>query len=170
MATPPLFTPSTRPARTPPREEGSAATIVVGFDGSETSWSALWWACGEAARLGGRAIAVYVTCTTTTAAATAALVAGFDAGGYTIAMARCDADRAAELKAELARRTADVGLHVSFLHVQGHTADQLTRIAREARADVIAVGRSTKLRHQLAGSLGHGLSRSRKAPIVVIVP
>lgn len=108
MTTPPLPTRSTRSAPAPPGEGASASTIVIGFDGSETSWDALWWACGEAARVGGRAIAVYVTGMTSSAAATAALAAGFDAVGYALAKAQCDAERAAELKAELARRTADV--------------------------------------------------------------
>lgn len=145
-------------------------TIVVGFDGSRTSWSALWWACGEAGRLGGRVIAVYVTCASTATAATAALAAGFDAGAYALARVQCNAERAAALRAELIEKTCDLGLEVRFLHLQGNTAEQLTRIARDSRADVIAVGRSLKLRHQLAGSLGRGLSRNRKAPIVVIVP
>jgi Universal stress protein family len=40
-----------------------AATVVVlvGMDGSETSWHALSWACGEARRLRGRAVAVFVS-------------------------------------------------------------------------------------------------------------
>src|ERR1700689_1795985 len=34
---------------------------VVGVDGSENSWYALSWACGEARRLRGRAVAVFVS-------------------------------------------------------------------------------------------------------------
>jgi hypothetical protein len=36
----------------------ATSTVVVGVDGSGTSIDALSWACGEARRLGGRAIAV----------------------------------------------------------------------------------------------------------------
>jgi NAD(P)-dependent dehydrogenase (short-subunit alcohol dehydrogenase family) len=32
----------------------AATVIVVGADGSETSWNALWWACGKAGRRRGR--------------------------------------------------------------------------------------------------------------------
>jgi hypothetical protein len=50
-----------RPGAAPEGGSGSTPTIVTGFDGSGPSWDALWWACGEARRLGGRAIAVFVS-------------------------------------------------------------------------------------------------------------
>ena len=34
--------------------------VVVGIDGSDTSWDAFCWACGETRRLGGRTVAVFV--------------------------------------------------------------------------------------------------------------
>lgn len=163
-------TENARPTPISERSGADATTIVVGLDGSETSWSALWWGCGEARRLAGRVIAVYVTCTTSAAAATAALATGFDTGAYALAAKECDAARAAKLKTELERKTSELDLEIPFLHMQGNPAEQLTRIAHKTHADIIAVGRSTKLRHHLAGSLGHGLSRNRKAPIIVVVP
>lgn len=163
-------TQGTRPTPIPGAHDASGTIIVVGIDGSEPSWSALWWACGEARRLGGRVIAAYVTPTTSATAATAALAAGFDAGAYLLASKQCHADRAAELKAELDDKTSGLDIEIRFIHVQGDTAEKLTQIACTTHADVIAVGRSTKLRHRLAGSLGRGLARNRRAPIVVIVP
>jgi nucleotide-binding universal stress UspA family protein len=145
-------------------------TIVVGLDGSETSWSALWWACGEAERLSGRAIAVYVTPAATSTAATAALVAGFDAGTYALAATQREDHLAAELSAEVTQKTSDLDIEVRFIHLHGDPAEELRRVARVTRADMIAVGRSTKLRHRLIGSLGRMLTRSRRTPIVVIVP
>jgi hypothetical protein len=38
------------------------------------------------------------------------------------------------------------------------------------KADVIAVGRSTKIRHRLAGSIGRRLLAKRGTPIIVVVP
>jgi hypothetical protein len=38
------------------------------------------------------------------------------------------------------------------------------------RADVIAVGRSTQVRHRLAGSIGRRLLAKRGTPIIVVVP
>jgi nucleotide-binding universal stress UspA family protein len=155
------------------RSEGAPegrTTLVAGLDGSDTSWSALWWTCGEAQRLGGRVIAVYVTCSGEAAIGTAALTAGFDAGAYTAAASAVHAERAVQLQAEIQRRAGDLDVEIAFKHLHGDTAEQLMRVAQDAHADLIAVGRSTKLRHRLAGSLGRRLARNKKAPIVVIVP
>ncbi len=153
-----------------PGGSGKRTTVVVGLDGSDTSWSALWWACGEADRLSGRVIAVYVTSICEATATSAALTAGFDAGAYTAAAELTHRQQAAELRAEIQRLAPDLDLEISFVHALGDTAEELLRTAHTTRADLIAVGRSTKRRHHLAGSLGRRLARNRKAPIVVIVP
>jgi nucleotide-binding universal stress UspA family protein len=149
---------------------GGRTTLVAGLDGSDTSWSALWWTCGEAQRLGARVIAVYVTCSGEAAIGSAALTAGFDAGAYTAAVSALHVEQAIQLQAEIQRRAGDLDVEIGFEHLEGDTAEQLMRVARDAHADLIAVGRSTKLRHRLAGSLGRRLARNKKAPIVVIVP
>jgi hypothetical protein len=38
------------------------------------------------------------------------------------------------------------------------------------RADLIVVGRSAKMLHHLAGSLGRRLVSRRDAPVIVVVP
>lgn len=48
------------------------ARVVVGIDGSDTSWDAFCWACGETNRLGGSTVAVFVGPTPGAASATAA--------------------------------------------------------------------------------------------------
>lgn len=164
--------PDTLPHRTAVSVGGDSGTptIVVGIDGTEASWSAFWWACGEAGRLDGRVIAVYVTCTTEKSLSRGAAVACFDAGAYATAVDRSNAEQADKLQAEIERRTGDLDVQICFRHLHGDAAARLKEIARAMRADVIAVGRSTKLRHRLAGSLGRRLARDRDAPIVVIVP
>jgi hypothetical protein len=52
------------------------ARIVVGIDGSDTSWDAFCWACGETNRLDGRTVAVFVGPTSGAASATAASFGG----------------------------------------------------------------------------------------------
>jgi nucleotide-binding universal stress UspA family protein len=49
-----------RPRRITPPGDGpaAAATVVVGVDGSDASWDAFCWACGQARRLGARVVAV----------------------------------------------------------------------------------------------------------------
>jgi nucleotide-binding universal stress UspA family protein len=145
------------------------ATVVIGFDGSDTSWDALWWACGEARRLRGRALAVFVSSAVDAEIATAAAV-GFDASEYAADADRASADQAGELWSEVQRRAAGQEVDLEFVHARGDPVDQLLHIAEAAGADAIAVGRSTKARHRLVGSLGRRLIAKRRAPIIVIVP
>jgi nucleotide-binding universal stress UspA family protein len=145
------------------------ATIVVGFDGSETSWDALWWACGEARRLDGRLVAVLVTPSVEMAAGVACAM-GVDDGHCMAAADEAADDRAERLRAEVQRRTAGERIVVGFLHAFGDAARELESVAGALHADAIAVGRSTKLHHRLAGSLGRRLLARRRVPIVVVVP
>jgi nucleotide-binding universal stress UspA family protein len=75
------------------------------------------------------------------------------------------------LRAEIASRAAgDSDLDLVFIEAWGDPGQELLRIADELKADVIAVGRSTKVRHRIAGSLGRRLLAKRGTPIVVVVP
>jgi hypothetical protein len=47
--------------------------ILVGVDGTHTSWNALWWACGEAARSAGMIIAAFISAENSIASADVAL-------------------------------------------------------------------------------------------------
>jgi nucleotide-binding universal stress UspA family protein len=143
--------------------------IVVGIDGSETSWDAFWWACGETRRLSGRVVAVFVgpTSAARAAASTAPFCASFLALGV---IEQTENEQATQLSQETFRYAADHGLQFTFVHTHGDTAQELLRVAVGARADLIVVGRSAKARHHIAGSLGRRLTRNHKAPIIVVVP
>ena len=65
------------------------------------------------------------------------------------------------------RHAADQG---AFAHAHGDPALELLRIAAAHQANQIVVGRSTKARHRLAGSLGRRLICRDRAPVVVVVP
>lgn len=147
----------------------TTAVVVIGIDGSDTSWDAFWWACGEARRTSGRVIAVFVT--------------PIGGSGIAAASARCSPfaidcatfDQVAAAEAEQLRNqaygyTADRNVDLEFVHRRGDTAKELLRIAERDHADLIVVGRSTKARHHLAGSLGRRLIRRRHGPVVVVVP
>jgi K+-sensing histidine kinase KdpD len=138
------------------------AVVVVGVDGSDTSWDAFWWACGEANRLGGQTVAVFVS---GTGGWPDVAIAADCAYKYLMAT-----ERAEQLRRQVQRHAADQAIKVAFVHVSGDATTQLLRIAAAHRADQIVVGRSTKNRHQLAGSLGRRLVGKRKAPVVVVVP
>ena len=146
------------------------ATVVVGLDGSGTSWDAFWWACGEARRLDSRVVAVFVSSSADACAAVMASAAvGVSVCDYS-AWDEAAAARAEQLRAEVRRHGDADDLDVAFVHAHGDPARELLRIAGQAAADLIVVGRSGKARHQLAGSLGRHLAVKRGAPIVVVVP
>lgn len=166
----------TAPAKARPRRENfypptvGAATIVVlvGIDGSETSYDALSWACGEARRLRGRAVAVFVSSSADSTIATTAFIGTFPFDcGWNEATAT---ERAETLRREAWCYAAAHGVHLTFVHTHGDTASELLRLAKLHHADQIVVGRSMKARHHLAGSLGCRLLGKRQAPVVVVVP
>jgi nucleotide-binding universal stress UspA family protein len=146
----------------------ASAVIVVGIDGSDTSWDAFCWACGEARRLGGRTVAVFVSPTSGVASATAAAF-----GGAVVAYGMIQqtmTDQAEELGGQVRAYGRDHGVDVAFVYTQGDTAKELLRVANADQADLLVVGRSTKARHHLAGSLGRRLVGRGGAPIIVVVP
>ena len=148
---------------------GSSPTVVIGLDGTETSWHAFAWSLGEAERLQGRVVAVLVSSNAAVSTPVSlGTLSGINACDYG------EFERAADqLALELADRAVEdgrrAGVKVVFLHRWGDPADQLTKVAVAVHADIIAVGRSTSLLHRLAGSIGRRLAR-HKEPIVVIVP
>jgi nucleotide-binding universal stress UspA family protein len=143
------------------------SVVVVGIDGSETSWDAFWWACGETKRLGGRVVAVFVGPVTAAASVAASFSAGAIAYG---AITQTMTEEVETLRDELCGCAGQHGVHLTFVHAHGDTTKELLRVADELHADLIVVGKSTKARHQLAGSLGRRLVRCRDAPIIVVVP
>jgi nucleotide-binding universal stress UspA family protein len=145
------------------------ALIVVGIDGSETSWDALCWACGETNRLGGRAVAVFVGPSSGGASLTASASLTGTVVPYGV-IQQTMTDQAEKLSQQVRAYGHEHGVNVTFVHTQGDTAKELLRIANSDQADLLVVGRSSKARHHIAGSLGRRLVGSSAAPIVVVVP
>lgn len=145
----------------------ASPAVVVGFDGSDSSWDALYWACGEAKRLGGRAVALFVTGAAGTGMeATACAISG----ACFLPSDQVASDWAQQLREQTKQFATDQGVDLSFVHTRGDAATEMLRIATAHHADQIVVGRSEKARHRLAGSLGRRLIGKRNAPVVVVVP
>jgi nucleotide-binding universal stress UspA family protein len=142
---------------------GPAPVIVVGLDGSSPSWDAFSWAVGEATRTHGSLVAVYITPSVEPVAA-----AGVPLGYAAVEQARDEV--AGQLKVEAERLANELGVDLKFLRERGDTAPEITRVARSLGADLIVVGRSAKMLHHLAGSLGRRLVSRRDAPVIVVVP
>ena len=141
----------------------TAPVIVVGLDGSSTSWDAFSWAAGEAIRSNGSLVAVYVTPGVEPVA-----VFGESSGYAAVEQAR---DEVAEhLKEEVEDRARDIGVPLRFVWERGESAPAISRVARSVGADLIVVGRSAKMLHRLAGSLGRRLVSCHDAPVIVVVP
>jgi nucleotide-binding universal stress UspA family protein len=155
---------SAAPERGTGSEAGNAPrVIVVGLDGSPTSWDAFAWAAGVAARGKARIVAVHVM---PVAEPAAAFGVPFDYAG--IEAARVEI--AADVKDEAQRRAREVGVPVSFVTEHGEATDAITDVARAVHAELVVVGRSAKMLHRLAGSLSHRLTCRSDAPVVVVVP
>jgi nucleotide-binding universal stress UspA family protein len=143
------------------------ATVVIGIDGSSASWAAFRWACGEARRLGGRAVAVFASPADGTATAAICAVASFAAAGYPVADPTVG-EQTQSLAADMLREAA--GLDLTFVRAPGGPVAGLLRIAGEVHADLIVVGGSTATPQRLAGSVGQRLAARRRESVIVIVP
>jgi nucleotide-binding universal stress UspA family protein len=147
----------------------AGSVVVVGIDGSDTSWDAFHWACGETRRLAGRTVAVFVGPTSGVTSATAAASFAGAAVAYG-AIEQTVTDRAGKLGDLVRIYAQDLGIDLTFIHARGDPVTELLRIACSSHADLVVVGRSTKARHHLAGSLGRRLVGRRNAPVIVVVP
>jgi nucleotide-binding universal stress UspA family protein len=137
--------------------------IVVGLDGSPSSWDAFSWAAGEAVRIKGKVVAVYVVPLVDTAGA---FGVPYDYAG----VEKARQDVAAELASEASERAEKLGVELSFVTEHGDATHALTDIARALHAHFVVVGRSAQVFHRLAGSLSHRLTCRNDAPVVVVVP
>jgi nucleotide-binding universal stress UspA family protein len=146
-------------------EHSGRPVLVVGVDGSDPSWDAFAWAAGEARRCSGRIIVVFVT---PLVEPEAALNIGAPYN-YGAAVEARD-EMAEKLAGEVARRADELGVEASFVREKGDAAHVLTEVARSEHADLIAVGRSAKMLHRLAGSVSRRLVLSRDLPVIVVVP
>jgi nucleotide-binding universal stress UspA family protein len=147
----------------PDRNDVTAPVIVVGLDGSPSSWDAFCWAAGEAVRINGRVVAVYVIPLTDAAV-------GIDVPYDFVGVEQARQEVADGLRDEASCRADELGVELSFLIQRGDATRALTSTARALHANLIVVGKSAKVLHRLTGSLSHRLTSRIDAPVVVVVP
>jgi nucleotide-binding universal stress UspA family protein len=150
-------------AGAPHGNDVATPVILVGLDGSPSSWDAFSWAVGEAVRIKGRVVAVYVI---PLAPAAAAVTGAYDYAGIEEARQQI----ADELNSDASRRADELGVALSFVTEHGDVTYALNEVARAVQANLVVVGRSAKAVHRLAGSLSHRLTSRHDAPVVVVVP
>ena len=133
-------------------------TIVVGLDGSETSYRAFAMATGLAGREHGSVHACFI----------AHLPAAAALGGFAgPAPLLEDPDRNDGLAAFVTEELARAGIQGDFTHRSGEVAAELERLAAAYTADLIVVGRSTHPHLHLGGVPRQLLARSR-IPVLVV--
>jgi nucleotide-binding universal stress UspA family protein len=137
--------------------------IVVGLDGSPTSWDAFSWAAGQAAGSDGQLIVVYAAPLTTAGVAVGAPI------DYA-AVEQVRREVAAQLKDEARQRAEELGVPVRFVLETGEPVHALTHVAHSTHADLIVVGKSAKMLHHFARSLGRRLVSRHDTPVTVVVP
>ncbi|HEY7278754.1 MAG TPA: universal stress protein [Trebonia sp.] len=138
------------------------SAILVGVDDSVTALRAAAYTAGLARRQGARVVMVYVAPVTSMALVSPA--------GPGVLMAESEAhdEVAKELADRADRMASELGISVTFIMAHGDPYHEITRIAKETRADAIVVGASLKAGHRLMGSLAVRLVRAGKWPVTVV--
>jgi nucleotide-binding universal stress UspA family protein len=142
------------------------STVVVGFDGSESSRRALAFAAGVARRNSSTLICAHVRQARGVAIGESALTVG----GGTVLEAVAAADRAVaeHLGQDVAQIAELRGVTAKFVELIGDPAGVLIGIAAEGQADAIVVGASTHFGHRVFGSIAIRIVRHAPCPVTVV--
>lgn len=132
------------------------SVLVVGVDGSDTSWRALYYAFGLARRQHSTVTAVFAV--TTGAGFVATMLVP---GHFSIEVA----DR---LKPTIEALAADYDVPTRFVSVEGDPVAVLTRIAAAQHADALILGASRALGHRRFGSIALRVVRRSARPVTVV--
>lgn len=134
--------------------------IVVGIDGSETSWRAGAYAGGLARRQNALLAVVYVQPVMTVAAS------------YGVPVIEATEDVAADLVREIkehAERLRGVfEFRWRFVTLRDDPYNGLVRAAEELKADAVVVGASEHAGHRLVGSVAVRLVKAGRWPVTVV--
>lgn len=133
--------------------------VVVGVDGSASSYRAAAYAAGLARRQAARLVFVFAT------PAPSGLVSMTPASALGIAEAHDQIE--ADLRSQ-ARRLDGLGVEYEILRRRGDPYREIIAVADKLHADAIVVGASATLGHRIVGSLAVHLIRAGRWPVTVV--
>jgi nucleotide-binding universal stress UspA family protein len=136
------------------------STLVVGVDGSDTAWRALYWAVGQARRQHSRVVAVY--------AERGASLVGSPVMGASVLVDDADERYRETLQEAVRALGAEHGVDTRLVVVTADPVLALSKIADEVRADAIIVGASEQAGHRLFGSVAVRIVRAGDRPVTVV--
>lgn len=130
--------------------------LVVGVDGSDTSWRALHYAFGLARRQRSTVVAVFAFTPVGTS------------DGIPASTWHTGEELAAEIAAMIGELSAEHRVAAEFVRTQRDPVAIMTEVATERRADAIIVGASKALGHRLFGSKAVRTIRRSRCPVIVV--
>jgi nucleotide-binding universal stress UspA family protein len=133
-------------------------SMVVGFDGSETSHRAFAMAIGLAERERGAVYACYVTHLPASTA-----LSGLVSPAELLEDRKGNDELGTFVTSELARR----GIAGDFIRCCGDVASELERLAERCGADLLVVGRTTH-RHLYLAGISRDLLAWGRRPVLVV--
>lgn len=132
------------------------SSLVVGIDGSDTSWRALHYAFGLARRQSSVVMAVFAFTPMTS-------WDGIHAGVWYTAEELAD-----ELRTAVVALSEEHHVAAEFLHAHRDPVVSLTEVASACRADAIVVGASKALSHKVVRSKAARTIRRSRCPVIVV--
>jgi nucleotide-binding universal stress UspA family protein len=133
--------------------------ILAAVDGTDTSMRAAAYAVGLARRGGSRLVCLFVS-DPSVLGGTSAMAAA--------SMREYEEETARDLMKVATERAATLGVPITVLTPVGDPYHEITRAAREHKADLIVVGASMGFAHRVAGSLGARLIKAKICPVLVV--
>ncbi|MEU9499637.1 universal stress protein [Streptomyces sp. NPDC048196] len=134
--------------------------IVVGVDGSDSSWRAAAYAAGLARRQGAKLVLVYVQ---------PVLPAGASMGAPVVDATN---EVAEELMAEIRKATDRLqgiyDVRWEFHTLRGDPYNGMVQMADELTADAVVVGASESAGHRIMGSVAVRLVKAGRWPVTVV--
>ncbi|MFI8993154.1 universal stress protein [Streptomyces sp. NPDC053542] len=134
--------------------------IVVGIDGTQSSWRAASYAAGLARRQGSKLVLVYVQ---------PVLPAGATLGAPVVHTTDEIAEELmAEIRAATERMAGFYDLRWEFHTVRGDPYSAMLQMADELKADAVVVGASESAGHRIMGSVAVRLVKAGRWPVTVV--